>query len=69
MGVYLLSCDLDDPAGTLELTTHTFWRSVEAIHAFAGQDITASVVEPEARAFLLACDPAVTHRHVWVFCV
>lgn len=66
MGAYLLSRDLDDPAGTVDVTTHTFWQSVEAIHAFAGQDITASVVEPEAQAFLLTFDPAVTHRHVWI---
>jgi heme-degrading monooxygenase HmoA len=65
-GASLLSRDLDHPAGTVELTAHTFWQSLEAIHAFAGPDITASVVEPEAQAVLLAFDPTVTHRLVWV---
>jgi heme-degrading monooxygenase HmoA len=65
-GAYLLRRELNDAAGTVEVTAHTFWKSLEAIHAFAGADITASVVEPEAQAFLLAFDPSVTHRAVWV---
>ena len=62
-GGYLLSRDLN---GTVELTTHTFWESAAAIRAFARHDITASVVEPEARAVLLDFDPAATHRSVLV---
>ena len=52
--------------GTVELTTHTFWESPAAIRAFAGDDITVSVVEPEAQAVLLDFDPAATHRSVLV---
>ena len=62
-GAYLLSRDLDD-AGPVELTACTFWDSAEAIRAFAGEDITVSVVEPEAQAMLLGFDRTAAHRSV-----
>jgi hypothetical protein len=62
-GAYLLSRDLGGD-GTVELTAHTFWESPEAIRAFAGDDITVSVVEPEAQAMLLDFDRGATHRGV-----
>ena len=62
-GAYLLRRDLD-AAGTVELTAHTFWESREAIRAFAGDDITVAIVEPEAQAMLLDFDRAATHRTV-----
>ena len=62
-GAYLLRRDLDGD-GTVELTAHTFWKSPEVIHAFAGDDITVAIVEPEARAMLLDFDRAATHRSV-----
>ena len=62
-GAYLLRRDLDAD-GTVELTAHTFWESPEAIRAFAGDDITVAIVEPEARAMLLDFDGAATHRIV-----
>jgi heme-degrading monooxygenase HmoA len=62
-GGYLLSRELD---GTIELTTHTFWESTAAIRAFAGEDITHSVVEPEAQSALLSFDRTATHRSVLV---
>jgi heme-degrading monooxygenase HmoA len=52
--------------GTAELTAHTFWESAEAIRAFAGNDITVSVVEPEAQAMLLDFDRTAIHRTVVV---
>jgi hypothetical protein len=64
-GAYLLSRDLDD-AGSVELTACTFWDSAEAIRAFAGDDITVSVVEPEAQAMLLGFDRTADHRSVLV---
>jgi hypothetical protein len=64
-GAYLLRRDLAD-AGTVELTALTFWQSAEAIRAFAGDDITVSVVEPEAQAMLLDFDRTATHRTVVV---
>jgi hypothetical protein len=60
-GAYLLSRELD---GTVELTAHTFWDSPAAIRAFTGDDISVSVVEPEAQAMLLDFDPTATHREV-----
>jgi heme-degrading monooxygenase HmoA len=62
-GAYLLRRDLDGD-GTIELTAHTFWESPEVIRAFAGDDITAAIVEPEARAMLLDFDRTATHRIV-----
>lgn len=62
-GAYLLRRDLDDD-GTIELTAHTFWESPEMIRAFAGDDITVAIVEPEAQAMLLDFDRTATHRTV-----
>jgi heme-degrading monooxygenase HmoA len=62
-GACLLRRDLDE-TGTVELTAHTFWASPEVIRAFAGDDITAAIVEPEAQAMLLDFDRAATHRSV-----
>jgi heme-degrading monooxygenase HmoA len=64
-GAYLLRRDLGED-GAVELTTHTFWESAESIRAFAGDDITVSVVEPEARAMLLSFDRTAAHRDVVV---
>ena len=62
-GAYLLRRDLDRD-GTVELTAHTFWESPAAIRAFAGDDITVAIVEPEARAMLLDFDRTAAHRTV-----
>jgi heme-degrading monooxygenase HmoA len=64
-GAYLLRRDLGEDGG-VELTTHTFWESPEAIRAFAGDDITLSIVEPEAQAMLLDFDRTAAHRGVVV---
>src|ERR1700744_5180335 len=62
-GAFLLRRDLD-ANGTVELTAHTFWESPEVIRAFAGDDITVPMVEPEARAMLLDFGRTATHRSV-----
>ena len=72
-GAYLLSRDTD---GVVELTTHTMWASLDAVRAFtrtetgtgseSADDLTASVVEPEAQAMLLDFDRTVVHREVLV---
>jgi heme-degrading monooxygenase HmoA len=62
-GAYLLRRDVDED-GTAELTAHTFWESPEAIRAFAGDDITLAIVEPEAQAMLLDFERIATHRSV-----
>jgi hypothetical protein len=55
-----------DDDGFVELTAHTLWASLNAIHAFAGDDITTAVVEPEALAVLQHSDATVVHRDVLV---
>jgi heme-degrading monooxygenase HmoA len=60
-GALLLARDDD---GLVELTAHTIWESLDAIRAFAGDDITTAVVEPEALAVLQHSDPTVVHRDV-----
>jgi heme-degrading monooxygenase HmoA len=62
---YLLRRALGE-GGAVELTTHTFWESVAAIRAFAGDDITRSIVEPEAQAMLHDFDRTAAHRDVVV---
>ena len=64
-GAYLLRRDLGEDS-TVELTAHTFWESAEAIRAFAGDDIAAAVVEPEAQAMLVDFDRTAAHRSVVV---
>jgi heme-degrading monooxygenase HmoA len=64
-GAYLLRRDLGKD-GIAELTAHTFWDFPEAIRAFAGDDITAAIVEPEAQAMLLDFDRTAAHRTVVV---
>ena len=62
-GAYLLARDDGD---LVELTAHTIWESLDAIRAFAGDDITTAVVEPEALAVLQHSDSTVVHRDVLV---
>jgi hypothetical protein len=64
-GACLLRRDLGED-GTVELTAHTFWESAEAIRAFAGDDITVAIVEPEAQAMLTDFDRTAAHRRVAV---
>jgi heme-degrading monooxygenase HmoA len=60
-GAFLLARDDD---GLVELTAHTIWESLDAIRAFAGDDVTTAVVEPEALAVLEHSDPTVVHRTI-----
>jgi hypothetical protein len=63
LGAYLLA---RDDGGLVELTAHSLWESLDAIRAFAGDDITTAVVEPEAFAVLEHSDTTVVHRDVLV---
>jgi mannose-6-phosphate isomerase-like protein (cupin superfamily) len=47
--------------GRVELDVVTRWQSMDAIRSFAGDDIEAAVVEPEARAALEDFDARVRH--------
>lgn len=65
VGAYLLTRDLTD-GDAVEVTAHTLWESFAAIRSFAGDEITASIVEPEAQAMLTDFDRTADHRTVVV---
>jgi heme-degrading monooxygenase HmoA len=44
--------------------TLTFWESLDAIRAFAGEDAEAAKYYPEDRDFLLEFEPTVVHYEV-----
>ena len=59
---YVASNLLKRKAGAdIEVTVISFWRSLEAIDAFAGADREAAVVAPQAAAFLISYDRNVLH--------
>ena len=48
----------------IEFLVLTLWDSMEAVHAFAGDQPEVAVVEPEARAALVRFDDTVRHYEV-----
>jgi heme-degrading monooxygenase HmoA len=52
--------------GAVEIQVVTFWRSVEAVRGFAGDDPEAAVVADEAAALLTQFDRRVRHYEVAV---
>src|SRR5580700_1815674 len=60
-GAYLLQRTVD---GVVEFVVLTLWDSMDAIRKFAGAKAENAVVEPEARAVLIAFDESVTHFEV-----
>lgn len=50
--------------GGIEFVVITFWDSMDAIHAFAGDEPDRAVVEPAARAVLRDFEETVTHYEV-----
>lgn len=61
LGADLLRRDLPD---AIEFTVVTRWASMDAIRAFAGEDATKAVVEPNAVAALRDYDDRVSHYDV-----
>jgi heme-degrading monooxygenase HmoA len=59
-GAWMLRRDEDDRT---EFITLSLWESVDAIRAFAGDDIEAAVLYPEDEKYLLG-DSTVTHHEV-----
>ena len=57
----ILTRDLD--GGRAEITAFSIWDDEPALQLFAGQDITAMVLYPEDRAFLLE-PPQLRHHQV-----
>lgn len=60
-GLLLLEREVD---GTIQVQVMTFWRSLDAIRAFAGADLEHAVVADEAAALLTAFDRRATHYGV-----
>lgn len=47
-----------------ELTVMTLWESMDAVRAFAGEQVERAVVEPAAQAVLHTFETTVTHSEV-----
>lgn len=62
LGCQMLLRDLGD--GTTEVTTLSWWSSMAAIEAFAGQPVDAARYYPEDDRFLLARPDKVEHHRV-----
>jgi heme-degrading monooxygenase HmoA len=60
-GAWLLRREID---GGTEFVALTLWESRQSIEAFAGPDISRSIVEPAARAVLQEFDNFATHYEV-----
>jgi heme-degrading monooxygenase HmoA len=60
-GAWLLRRDEGDRT---EFMTLSLWESVDAIRAFAGDDIEAAVLYPEDERYLIGGESAVTHYTV-----
>ena len=61
IAVHILRRDEGDRS---EFTTVTLWESLEAIRAFAGDDISQAVFYPEDDGFLVERGPVVRHYEV-----
>lgn len=61
-GAQLLTRDLGE--GRTEMLTLSWWSNLEAIRAFAGEDIEAAKYYPEDDEFLLDRDTTVSHFEV-----
>ena len=61
LGASLLRRDRPDEVEFLVLTR---WTSLDAIRAFAGENLNQAVVEPEAAIALLSYDPTVRHYEI-----
>jgi heme-degrading monooxygenase HmoA len=53
-----------DDNGTTEFITLSLWDTVDAIRAFAGEDIEASVLYPEDQRYLIDGESSITHYDV-----
>jgi heme-degrading monooxygenase HmoA len=62
VGYELLRADLAD--GESEFVTVTYFESLDAVRAFAGEDYEAAVVPPEARELLTRFDERSRHYEV-----
>jgi heme-degrading monooxygenase HmoA len=62
LGCEMLMRDLAD--GTVQVTTVSWWDSLDSIAAFAGKDIDKAVYYPEDERFLLEMPRNVEHHRI-----
>ena len=62
LGAHMLTRDLDD--GRTEVVTLSFWTSLDAVRAFAGDDVSTAVFYPEDDRWLVDREVTVTHYEV-----
>ena len=62
LGAEMWTRDLGD--GRSEVTTLSWWESLEVIRGFAGDDIGRAVFYPEDDAFLVDRETTVSHHEV-----
>ena len=61
LSVYII----ERPEGEVtHFITMTFWESLDAIRAFAGEDVEVAKYYPEDQEFLLEFEPTVVHYEV-----
>jgi heme-degrading monooxygenase HmoA len=53
-----------DDGDRTEFITLSLWDSVDAIKAFAGEDIEAAVLYPEDERYLIDGESSITHHEV-----
>ena len=53
-------------ASEVEIVVETNWRSLESIRNFAGPDLEAAIVAPEAAALLASFDHRTRHHEIVV---
>jgi heme-degrading monooxygenase HmoA len=62
LGAEMWTRDLGD--GRSEVTTLSWWESIDDIHGFAGDDIERAVFYPDDDEYLIDRETAVTHHVV-----
>ena len=60
-GCFLLEKSKD---GEVEFLAVTHWQSLESIKAFAGEDVSAAKIEPQARAVLSRFEMTAMHYEI-----
>jgi heme-degrading monooxygenase HmoA len=62
LGAEMWTRDLGD--GRSEVTTLSWWESIDDVHGFAGNDIQQAVFYPEDDEYLIGRETTVTHHEV-----
>ena len=62
VGAYLFRRQVDDQAEFLVLS---LWESMDAIRAFAGEEVDTARYYPDDKDYLLSFEPKVQHYEVW----